>query len=642
MYKKILRQTLNDDDHAIDDKKSLSLLNRYYIFLKCHYFFLYATFGSFVPVLNITLRNRALYDIEILYINLIIPFIVFITNPLLGLFVDRLRRFRLVFNIILILATISLTIMFYLPALKSYSIDGQIYKSDIMEYSLTFCSNKQFASKCALRAKCGCTYQAFCRSLITIKNNLNDNKPIKTFRFNFTMDSTYVNDDHQNVSLRTNETSQCLVNYLLPIDQTINMYKIDQPIDLFNDDDQLSINLYDKIAICYVRCSINNICYASRYPKQILFILLYIFLIIFGLVLFAIATSLSTTITFFTLDNSNLFGKQRIFGTLGFGITAFIVSRLYLYFNKEYIYILVLIISTILCIISTSLINIQYDKFKQSTRNISKKSIRKISKNSFFDNHQHKDEKKKEILSNISLLIPLLKRFDVIVFLLTTFIWGTSFGIIDPYLILYIDEISPCESHSIAGYISLITASIEIFGLFFARKFLQFFGRNKCSIIIFLAFSIRFFGYYFIVRPYFILFMETMHFFNFGILYVLICEQALHIAPNGLSGTLQGLVYGMCYGLGRGIGLLISLLILIWLNKRHLFLIYSIFNLIMLVIYSMYCILNKRRKLSETNLETDGCYLSDNISKQSKSNPIEESLYSDGYHQQKQRNEMKI
>ncbi|CAF2986574.1 unnamed protein product, partial [Rotaria sp. Silwood2] len=201
---------------------------------------------------------------------------------------------------------------------------------------------------------------------------------------------------------------------------------------LFDDTDQSSINLYDKIAICYVRCSIENICFSSRYPNQTLYVLLYTFLIMIGLVLFSIATTLSTTITFVALDNPNIFGKQRAWGTLGSGTSAFIVSRLYLYFKKEYIYILAFIMSTIICIISTSLIKLRSDNFKQSKRIISDKSRRKEFKDFSPDNNQYEDNTTKNNLSKIHLLIPLCKQFDVIVFLLTTFIWGISFGVMDP------------------------------------------------------------------------------------------------------------------------------------------------------------------------------------------------------------------
>ena len=115
----------------------------------------------------------------------------------------------------------------------------------------------------------------------------------------------------------------------------------------------------------------------------------------------------------------------------------------------------------------------------------------------------------------------------------------------------------------------LIAAFSEVIAFYLARKFIHFFGTNLSSIIIFLAFAIRFAGYYFIQKPIFLLPMETMHFFNFGILYVLIAQKAdaigIHqhlfinkiincflfiLAPPGLSGTLQGIAHGITHGLG--------------------------------------------------------------------------------------------
>jgi hypothetical protein len=91
---------------------------------------------------------------------------------------------------------------------------------------------------------------------------------------------------------------------------------------------------------------------------------------------------------------------------------------------------------------------------------------------------------------------------------------------------LYIDEIAPCQSRSVIGLMSLIMAISEVIAFYVSGRFIKFFGRNLSSIIIFLSFAVRFTGYYFIQKPYFILPMETMHFFNFGILYVLIAQEA--------------------------------------------------------------------------------------------------------------------
>jgi hypothetical protein len=94
---------------------------------------------------------------------------------------------------------------------------------------------------------------------------------------------------------------------------------------------------------------------------------------------------------------------------------------------------------------------------------------------------------------------------------------------------MYIDETSPCEAHSIAGYLSLIAAIVEIVALFISHKFFKCFSIQIATIVIFLGFIIRFFGYYFISQPYFYLPLEIIHFFNFGILFVLISEEAFKI-----------------------------------------------------------------------------------------------------------------
>jgi hypothetical protein len=91
---------------------------------------------------------------------------------------------------------------------------------------------------------------------------------------------------------------------------------------------------------------------------------------------------------------------------------------------------------------------------------------------------------------------------------------------------LYIDELAPCQSRSIVGYMSLIASVAEVIALFFAEKVLKLLGTNLASVVILLAFAIRFAGYYYIQQPYLLILMETMHFFNFGILYVLIIQKA--------------------------------------------------------------------------------------------------------------------
>ena len=72
----------------------------------------------------------------------------------------------------------------------------------------------------------------------------------------------------------------------------------------------------------------------------------------------------------------------------------------------------------------------------------------------------------------------------------------------------------------------LLSSTIEVMAFFLADKFLGWLGTNRSSVVIFFAFAARFTGYYWIRQPYLILPIETFHFFNFGILYVLVSKRA--------------------------------------------------------------------------------------------------------------------
>lgn len=209
--------TENNDDNTSDRRKSLPFLHRNYLLLKGHYFFSYSTFASLGPILSLILRGRGFTDAEISYINLGIPFLVFFTNPLLGFLADRGRRFRLTFNIALGIATILFVIMFFLPSIKFNHIQGEIHRTNPMEYSLDFGASKDFARKCALRAQCGCIYQANCTQLGMAEDHLNGDELMQTFDLNFTMNSRYVKQENRSISIRKNKPLAYSINYHISI-----------------------------------------------------------------------------------------------------------------------------------------------------------------------------------------------------------------------------------------------------------------------------------------------------------------------------------------------------------------------------------------------------------------------------------------
>ncbi|CAF4295243.1 unnamed protein product, partial [Rotaria sordida] len=170
--------------------------------------------------------------------------------------------------------------------------------------------------------------------------------------------------------------------------------------------------------------------------------------------------------------------------------SAFLASRVYQIFQTEFVYIIMFSITTIICIIVTSFIRIQPNK-QQKPNTINNENIVEEIQTDDLSRVKVKKTKKSRSQVALSELLSMLKKIDVIIFLSLAFIWGMSFAILDPYIFLYIDEIAPCQSHSIVGWILLALTLSEVAAFFLAERVLKLLGTNLSSIIIFLAFSIR-------------------------------------------------------------------------------------------------------------------------------------------------------
>jgi hypothetical protein len=346
----------------------LSFIHGYHLLLKTHYFLFFSAFGVIFPILNLTLRSHGLSNIEISFSNIILPFLVFLTSPLIGFIADKSRRFLLTFNIIFIIVIIAFTTLFFLPHIKSHHIQAQLHDIEQSEYVLDFCASQEVATKCSSRSECGCTYQAYCK---------------KEINFTFTMNSNNIQKE-----LNDNQPSQCGIDYRVPIDK------------------HFSQNYPKSLMIeCQIFCSIPYFCHGLRYQKQFIYIVLYSILYIIGSNLLSTANSVGTSIGFASLPQANLFGKQRVWGTIGFGILAFLSSRLYELFHSEYVYIIIFDIASILTVIVTIFIPII--------------QIEKI-------------ENKKKQNFDLLTLMALLKNIDVLIFLSITFVWGMCFGGMQP------------------------------------------------------------------------------------------------------------------------------------------------------------------------------------------------------------------
>ena len=167
---------------------------------------------------------------------------------------------------------------------------------------------------------------------------------------------------------------------------------------------------------CQITCSIPHFCHGKRYNNQIRYLILYAVLFIFGNNFLSNAIPLGASIGFAALANPDWFGRQRVFGTVGFGISAFLASRIYKIFKTDLVYIVIFAISTISCMIVTCFIRIEPKK--------------KVEAKEIDEFAGEKNAKKSQ--SGLAALVPLFRKVDVLVFLAMTTVWGMSFAGLDP------------------------------------------------------------------------------------------------------------------------------------------------------------------------------------------------------------------
>lgn len=351
----------------------LAFIHRHYLLLKTHYFLFFSSLGVMFPILNLTLRSHGLSNIEISFSNIILPFLVFFLSPSIGFLADRSRRFLLTFNLTFSIAVITLTSIFLLPSIQSDHIQAVLHHVEHSNYVLDFCASQEMATQCASRSECGCTYQALCRK---------ENVPWKNFTFPMTSSDLQKEfNDYQ--------PSQCGITYRIPIENNFSLVE----------------DKHHTIITCEITCSIAHFCHGIRRPNQLIYILLHSILYIIGNSLLSTSNAIGASIGFASLTHGNLFGRQRVWGTIGFGILAFVTSLIYERFHSEYVYVILYSVIAFLTFLVTT-------------------CLRKSSGERIPD--------KKRDSFHPSTLVSLLKNVDVLVFLSITFVWGMCFGSLQP------------------------------------------------------------------------------------------------------------------------------------------------------------------------------------------------------------------
>ncbi|XP_072040443.1 major facilitator superfamily domain-containing protein 6-like isoform X2 [Amphiura filiformis] len=177
----------------------------------------------------------------------------------------------------------------------------------------------------------------------------------------------------------------------------------------------------------------------------------------------------------------------------------------------------------------------------------------------------------------------VLRKAYVIAYFGVVVIMGIGFGITGAYLFLFMTELK--SSYLVMGLSQFITTMAEIPCFFVSGPIIKRIGHNSVFCLGLLAFCVRLLGFSFAPNPWVILPFQVLHGITFGLFWAAVASYATMIAPDGMIATLQTICTALHFGVGRAVGISLGGIIFEKLGSRNLFRICAGLFLTSLVVY---------------------------------------------------------
>ncbi|XP_041457236.1 major facilitator superfamily domain-containing protein 6-like [Lytechinus variegatus] len=163
----------------------------------------------------------------------------------------------------------------------------------------------------------------------------------------------------------------------------------------------------------------------------------------------------------------------------------------------------------------------------------------------------------------------LIRKPEILGFLVTVCILGMGFGVIGTFLFLYLQELE--ASHTLMGLTLTITCIAEIPFLFLSNRVIRFTGHIGALCFSLFCYTVRFLGYSLISNPWAVIPFELLHGITYGLSWAACTSYANQNAPPGLALTLQAVFTSVHMGFGKGLGTLLGGLVYDRFGSRNLF-----------------------------------------------------------------------
>lgn len=221
-------------------------------------------------------------------------------------------------------------------------------------------------------------------------------------------------------------------------------------------------------------------------------------------------------------DRRNRYGRLRLWGSLGWGLSAPLIGRLveevglrWSFVSYSLIMALTLVVILRLPISETSIGGSFWRGFRQ-----------------------------------------LMASRRWILFLVIVFVAGLGMGVVNNYLFLFMNQLG--ASASVMGLALTVATISELTVFVFSERMLNRWGTGRMLALSIVAMVLRLLAYSVITAPGAVLAVQLLHGFTFAALWTAGVAYANRVAPPGLGATAQGVFTGVSMGLATAAGALIG------------------------------------------------------------------------------------
>ncbi|KAG1699152.1 hypothetical protein DVH05_014069 [Phytophthora capsici] len=261
-------------------------------------------------------------------------------------------------------------------------------------------------------------------------------------------------------------------------------------------------------------------------------------------VVFVIVSNLQVAPTGSLLDHSVLnlldkvggeYGKQRLFGALGYGAGAYITGLIVAVGGISWSFNVSLTLGLTSLLVLRSVPPMQHNRLM---KDVDLEGA--VTSPSF--------------MNNVRLIC---KQMDVLVLLGVVFLMGLMYGVLSSFLTLNLYNLSG-ENAEIVGIAIMCETASELPAFFYSHKIINRFGIVNVLLLSIFGYFLRVSYYAMMTDAWGAIPFEFLHGVTYGLAWAACTQYVYSTAPPGCEGTIMGVLNAVQNGLARGTGTLIG------------------------------------------------------------------------------------